>query len=230
MSRAAPLRRSCPPTVAARIEDASTASFCVVQELGPLSFILRPSTDHTAEDRTEERAPSEKIKVGLGALQTCTCSVFAAEGELCVHILWVLLKIFRVPPESEFVYQLALVDREIAEVLIGRKKKVGSWSLILVSIVLTELAVLQKISVGHSPSRGSKISAGPAKANGLEPRSIEENDVCPICQELLLEPQSPLTHCRLGCGNSLHIKCVKVLMDHHTNTLGLDRVKCPVYP
>lgn len=50
----------------------------------------------------------------------------------------------------------------------------------------------------------------------------------PICQESLLSPPSPLTHCKLSCGNSIHVKCMKVLMDHQVGALGMANVKCPL--
>lgn len=59
-------------------------------------------------------------------------------------------------------------------------------------------------------------------------RSITEADTCPICLESLLNSNSPLTHCRLGCGNNIHLKCIKVLMDHQIGSMGFTMVKCPL--
>ena len=39
---------------------------------------------------------------------------------------------------------------------------------------------------------------------------------------------SPLTFCRFSCGNNIHIKCVKILMDHQVKTMGLETIKCPL--
>jgi hypothetical protein len=35
-----------------------------------------------------------------------------------------MMKIFRIPPESELLFQLALVEREIGEVMQSRRQKV----------------------------------------------------------------------------------------------------------
>ncbi|KAJ3321993.1 subunit of the Arp2/3 complex, partial [Blyttiomyces sp. JEL0837] len=78
MSRAAPYRRICPEKVKARINQAVEQQFYVVQELGPMAFILR-------EGETSD-TPAKNIKVGLGSYQTCNCHTFLTENELCVHI------------------------------------------------------------------------------------------------------------------------------------------------
>ncbi|KAJ3189326.1 E3 ubiquitin-protein ligase Zswim2 [Gaertneriomyces sp. JEL0708] len=127
MSRSLPLRRTCPPLIAQRIEEALTLQFYVVQELGPLSFVIKERTDGPSaaiadenDDGVEIRPKSQnsgsKYKVGLGELQSCTCR----DTDICVHILWILLKLFRVPKESEILYQKALVERETTSLLRGR--------------------------------------------------------------------------------------------------------------
>lgn len=78
------------------------------------------------------------------------------------------------------------------------------------------------------PIERDKTPDAVSSSSGLEARPISSTDVCPICQETLLLPVSPLTHCRLSCGNSIHVKCMKVLMDHQIGSLGLKTVKCPV--
>ncbi|VDO87695.1 unnamed protein product [Schistosoma margrebowiei] len=63
-------------------------------------------------------------------------------------------------------------------------------------------------------------------------RQIGENDICPICQDYLFsQVRLPVTFCRKNCGNSLHIRCMKVWTDYQRkqNPLGLmDYVKCPI--
>ena len=44
-------------------------------------------------------------------------------------------------------------------------------------------------------------------------RQLEEDDVCPICQEELLEVRLPVTWCR-ACSNAAHIRCMKVWAEH----------------
>lgn len=49
----------------------------------------------------------------------------------------------------------------------------------------------------------------------VKQRRIGPDDICAICQdELLTEERHPVSYCRNGCGNSLHIRCMRVWADH----------------
>ncbi|TPX67512.1 hypothetical protein SpCBS45565_g03725 [Spizellomyces sp. 'palustris'] len=208
MSRSAPFRRICPEIVQKRIENARELQFFVVQELGPMAFIIKepngppPSPDSVAANRT-----GRKFKVGLGSLQTCTCSSFMKDGELCAHTLWVMLKVFGVPQDSDILYQQSLVEREIAELMRYRNHRRPTLP---------------------PPESSPKISSESFSEDGIPPRPVQENDICPICQEELLSSSSSLTYCKTSCGNHMHVKCVRVLMEHQSKSMGLDTVKCPL--
>ncbi|XP_045916072.1 E3 ubiquitin-protein ligase ZSWIM2 isoform X3 [Micropterus dolomieu] len=55
---------------------------------------------------------------------------------------------------------------------------------------------------------------------------IQAQDVCPICQEELLEKKQPVSYCRFGCGNNVHISCMKVWVDHQRLSDREETVKC----
>ncbi|XP_059183739.1 E3 ubiquitin-protein ligase ZSWIM2 isoform X2 [Centropristis striata] len=57
---------------------------------------------------------------------------------------------------------------------------------------------------------------------------IQAQDVCPICQEELLEKKQPVSYCRFGCGNNVHISCMKVWADHQKLSDREETVKCPL--
>ena len=111
----------------------------------------------------------------------------------------VLLKRFRVLRENPLSFQLGLVEREISEVLRGHLRK-------------------QRFETG--PKAGSPDSKATQKEIGAE-------DVCPICQEELLGKPLPLTFCKFGCGNSVHIKCMKIWAEHQQSN-GETTVRCPL--
>ena len=71
----------------------------------------------------------------------------------------------------------------------------------------------------------AKAAAGPTSAE-VEPRDIDEDDVCPVCQEELLAEDEPLTHCRFGCGGNIHVKCMHDWAKHARST-GETAIKCP---
>lgn len=193
MARRVPWRRVCPDVVASRIDEAIQARIYLLRETGPTGFLLK------------EDGSDRKLKVFLGDQHSCTCQTFMKEKELCVHILWVLLKKFRVPKENPITFQLSLVEREINEVMRGC----------------------------HARSRPGKkkdsekdfiIFDGREK---LKQKDIETEDVCPICQEEFLQQPEPLTFCKYGCGNNVHVKCMKVWAEHQRST-GENIIKCPL--
>ncbi|KAI8913294.1 hypothetical protein EDD86DRAFT_244948 [Gorgonomyces haynaldii] len=149
--------------IEATIEKAQTTPFYIVQELGPMAFIIRDQNDF-------------KFK------------------------MWVMLKVFHVPSDSDILFQPQLVDREIDALLSGRRR------------YIPKPVVKEK---------------EPEKTDEIQAKEIDEEDVCPICQEQLLDPNLPTIHCRFSCGNSIHSKCVGFLMEHQQSMLQ-DTVKCPL--
>ena len=79
----------------------------------------------------------------------------------------------------------------------------------------------QRSETGQSnPNARSRDSKAAQKEIGAE-------DVCPICQEELLGRPLPLTFCKLGCGNSVHVKCMKIWAEHQQSN-GETTVRCPL--
>ena len=82
---------------------ASTTMY-VMQQCGPTSFIVKEDTD------------GKQHHVTVGSLQQCTCHRRAKEpAELCVHILFVMVKVLKVQPENPLVWQLSLVGESLSE-------------------------------------------------------------------------------------------------------------------
>ncbi|KAL2916685.1 E3 ubiquitin-protein ligase Zswim2 [Polyrhizophydium stewartii] len=260
------LRRKCPDKISQRIARAQRSQFFILQECGPMAFVLRESddavtlghkaaphdpqaaaaaeaeraldgiTDSTADNsggaaRTAAPPPStthssvKKVKVALGESQTCSCSKHLSDGDLCVHILWVMLKIFHVDPASEMIYQKSLVEREINEMLRLRRMFQPKVDRPASDRGTSDAGDAEQGQTAAWSAAASASGSGARAA--MSPRPIEAHDVCPICQEELLDPPSPLAHCRFSCGNSIHVKCMKVLMEHENKSLGMDSMKCP---
>lgn len=193
MARRVPWRRTCPDVVVNRIEDASQARIYLLRETGPTGFLLK------------EDGVDRKFKVFLGDQHSCTCQTFMREKELCVHILWILLKKFRIPKENQIIFQLSLVEREINEVMRGCHAR----------------------SNRAQANDSSKNHREPNNREKLKQKDIETEDVCPICQDEFLKQPEPLTYCKYGCGNSVHMKCMKVWAEHQRST-GENIIKCPL--
>lgn len=99
-----PWVHSCPPEAASAIEAAGTTRFLLLARTGPMGFVLQ------AAGGAQRR---RKVKVLLGNPHVCGCG----QHGICVHIAWVLTKCLRMPAGSQLLWQPALVDRELAEVL-----------------------------------------------------------------------------------------------------------------
>ncbi|RDD38628.1 E3 ubiquitin-protein ligase Zswim2 [Trichoplax sp. H2] len=194
MSRRRPWRRLCPDVVDQRINQAMQATIYIVHQTGPTGFVIK------------EDASDRKYKVSLGEEHSCTCRTFEKEKELCIHILWLLIRKFRIPKENPIAFQLSLVEREINEILRGTH-----------------------VYTNTSSSNKDKklVNDTDDKRKTIQQREITKEDVCPICQEELLDTSEPVTYCKYGCGNNTHIKCIKIWAEHQ-KTVGEATIKCPL--
>ncbi|XP_050921969.1 E3 ubiquitin-protein ligase ZSWIM2 isoform X2 [Lates calcarifer] len=124
----------------------------------------------------------------------------------------ILLRKFRIPREHEYSFQHGLVERQILEVLHG-------------------LHQTKAHRMETDPPAASGTPSQPVtgqEAGSVCRKLIQAQDVCPICQEELLEKKLPVSYCRFGCGNNVHISCMKVWTDHQKLSDREEMVKCPL--
>ncbi|XP_037377762.1 E3 ubiquitin-protein ligase ZSWIM2 [Talpa occidentalis] len=152
----------------------------------------------------EEEPENRDFRVFLGNPHVCNCSTFLKGEELCKHICWILLKKFKLPRSHESALQLGLVEGEIDDLLRGIHRL-------------------------QTPQREMKDENVHVEEDGcVKQKEIGSEDICPICQEVLLEKKLPVTFCRFGCGNSVHIKCMKILMNYQDMISTTSMLKCPL--
>lgn len=96
MSREIPWRALCPEIVRCRqLQALYGPTMFLVRRPGPLSLVLQGS------------ANSKPIKVRLSGVQHwCSCKTFTFEKELCVHLCWGLLRLFRILPSNPLSFQV----------------------------------------------------------------------------------------------------------------------------
>ncbi|XP_030065510.1 E3 ubiquitin-protein ligase ZSWIM2 [Microcaecilia unicolor] len=148
----------------------------------------------------------KNFKVFLGDPHSCSCSTFVKEKDLCKHICWILLKKFKLPRDHEYAFQVGLVEREINEVLQG----------------------LHRVQTSRPAVRTNSSKTLEKEEWHIKQKDLDAEDVCPICQEELLKKKLPVTYCRNGCGNNVHIACMKIWADHQTTSEHDSMVKCPL--
>nr|XP_020666288.1 E3 ubiquitin-protein ligase ZSWIM2 isoform X2 [Pogona vitticeps] len=181
-----------------RQEQALGCSLRLVRELGPTAFVLR-------EEGPPPAARAAEHRVFLGNPHKCSCAVFVNEKDLCKHICWLLLKKFKLPRDHEYALQLGLVESEINYMLQG----------------------LQVTSQPRETINSAK-ELQIADDGYIAQKEIDTEDVCPICQDTLLKKMLPVTYCRFGCGNNIHIVCMKIWTDHQKELEKDSLVKCPL--
>ncbi|MGH0117062.1 UNVERIFIED_CONTAM: hypothetical protein FKN15_028174 [Acipenser sinensis] len=104
-------------------------------------------------------------------------------------------------------FQLGLVEREINQLLWG----------------------LHRVQTPRPAANISESKQKTTEDDGcVGQKMIDAEDVCPICQEELLKKKLPVSYCRYGCGNNVHISCMKIWADHQTKSEFDTMVKCPL--
>ncbi|XP_074520915.1 E3 ubiquitin-protein ligase ZSWIM2 isoform X2 [Halichoeres trimaculatus] len=200
MFRKTTWRTTASDAVSLHQDQALNTTIFLLKSFGPTGFLLK------------EEGEAKNFKVCLGNPHTCTCPVFIKEQEPCKHICWLLLRKFRIPQEHEYSFQPGLVERQILEILHGLHQ-----------------TKTHRMQNDPPPTSGTPSQAitGPDPGS-VRRKVIQAQDVCPICQEELLEKKQPVCYCRFGCGNNVHISCMKVWADHQKLSDREETVKCPL--
>lgn len=202
-----PYVSKCPEGTAARLREvlSSGRRLYFVGNNGPTSFVVRETVDEDDDGRT--------FRVLIGSRQYCSCGgVDAEHSVLCVHVLFVMVKVLRVPAENPMVWQLSLVDGELESVLAFR------------------YTMSRREHKRHDYLRRRSGGAGcatiPPQAqqdDGLIPLGCadDSDDVCPVCLDELRG--GLLTYCVKSCGRLCHVRCMLEYARHHNGC-----VKCPL--
>jgi len=187
MARAFPWRRRCPDIVGPLIAQALHGEFYIVSENGPTSFVVKSSATNR-----------QKFKVFIGERQTCSCN----SEDICVHVLFIMLRVFRVPQDNPLVWQKSLVPSEVDQILSGRHRPVP-----LVN------------TVGAS-------GTATGQQRTVQRREVTDEDMCAICYDTMhTHRTATLCYCRFGCGQNFHTKCMAVYNSSNAN--GVD-LRCPM--
>ena len=160
------------------------------------------------------RGESEDIyRVIIGNPHSCSCK---KGNNFCVHILFVLLKVFRIPEDHPYAKKISLTDSEIDVTLIGdfggRPKPV---------VIRKE----KKEKINTKLNSNNNNSNFPEETVERQPMDDENPDICPICQDDMTKDDA-LTWCRKGCGNNIHAKCMKLYAQYKTTTIT--NILCPL--
>ena len=168
------------------IEQIGQQSRFVIDIRGPTKFIVKPI------------GGKERFQVSIGLKQDCSCN----SDDICIHILYVMMKYFGVPDNCDLLWQKSLTEHEIERIIDGRVK--------------IKAPTRQQVPY--------KTKSGKSKVKRL---AITSEDVCPICYDNILEcDKSKISWCRSGCGGNFHRKCIKEWIASRRN-YG-EEASCPI--
>lgn len=206
-TRALPFRSK--PTAAyeaSRAELQRTTLFLVARN-GPSVFSIK---DASISPHGENGSSSSGVsyKVVIGNPHSCTCG-YNSNNELCIHQLFCLLKVLRVPDTHPLSYQLALTDTETDQVLNGILASSGT----------------RNRQRGSSSRRNTNVIVAPGDLVARQEVDDNEEHICPICQDDV-SPSQALTWCRKGCGNNIHANCMQTFAQYKIS--NREPVVCPL--
>lgn len=136
-------------------------------------------------------------EVTISKVPHCSCPD-AAKGNLCKHLLFVMLKVVGLPARHQLVYQSAYLTEELEEI-----NKLMQTRLQRLGRDVVANAEVQKV---HADLKnGIKAEDDTAVAR----KDVNEAD-CPICFDNLGSNTSLLTFCKGTCGTNFHKECIKL--------------------
>lgn len=169
---------------------------------GPRSFLV-------AADQ-----PDHRFKVVVGP-QTCTCG----KGPLCVHLLFVMLRVLKVRDSDPRLFSKTLKNYEVDELL----RAYSAWRR------RSSLQSEGGSSDLRSPDGPQPDLPGDPNPGGAEEASQDteedEKSTCPICLLEMFEGES-LVSCERGCHNRLHHHCIAIWAQECSR--NGDSVLCPL--
>eukprot|EP00900_Chrysochromulina_parva_P027942 jgi/Chrpa1/9782/Chrysochromulina_OHIO_Genome00020075-RA len=186
----------------ARMEQARQGGFFVVQTPGPTSFVLKSDQE------------SKKLKVNIGSVHSCSCG---AREQPCVHVAFVLLRVFRLEPTDQRCWQASLTDSELEALVDSRARA----------------AAMRRLEARQWAAAPPQSDSECDECDPLDVprRPIDDTadpDPCPICYEDIGpedDEAGELDWCRRSCGKSLHRRCFARWAEHQT-AIG-QKLSCP---
>jgi hypothetical protein len=117
-----------------------------------------------------------------------------------VHIMFVMLKIFRVPSTHEMLSHTKLSEYDLSQLISDRFSQQERR---------LQSSAQRNARIKPKPNSSNQDSANSSASASVQAKPLEEGDCCPICQEELSMSEN-LTFCRVGCGNYIHAACMEV--------------------
>jgi hypothetical protein len=142
--------------------------------------------------------------VVVNELPSCTCPDFG-KGNLCKHILFVFLKVLRVPSNSSVIYQKGLLKSELREIFSRAPRDPTQMRTVMAST---------EVQKKYMEVTGQKVEIETAPS--VEKKPVDGED-CPICYEEMSSKDATVW-CEVACGKSMHKQCFQTWADTKKRT------------
>ena len=142
--------------------------------------------------------------VTIGSIVSCTCP---DPYHHCKHILFVKIKVLKIPQESYLVYQNAFVPNELVEIF----RHAAENNELDASVIASE-----RVRQVYSSTMGLDVVEKIESEKRNIRKSFEGED-CPICYEEMTIAQDDsklLSWCEHSCGKNYHKECIDCLKKH----------------
>ena len=182
------------------MEETVELKLYLVQEKGPLSLSFKD------ED-------GKKFDINIGNNISCSCG--GGKFEHCIHTLFALNKVYKIPFNNPLILQLNFTDQELNKLMDRKnnsKKKKNNFN------------NNSNLNNNNNKDNNNKKSKKKSKKNSIQ-MSLIDDCVCPICQEDLYTHEG-IYFCSNSCGHNFHIKCLKVFIKHKKDNNETE--KCPM--
>uniref|UniRef100_A0A2C9K5L3 Mitogen-activated protein kinase kinase kinase 1 n=1 Tax=Biomphalaria glabrata TaxID=6526 RepID=A0A2C9K5L3_BIOGL len=189
-----------------RIERVQRARLYLLQQTGPNSFLIGGDS------------PDHKYRVIIGP-QTCSCG----RGPHCVHVLFVMLRVFQVVENDTLLWNKTLKNYEVENLFRSFHDKLSSRITKRRTSQRRKEIIKQEEGEEERTVDTQDVSRLPSESDAGSVR--EEEEICPICLLEMLEGES-LICCDNGCHNRLHHHCIAIWFEECRRQN--DPLNCPL--
>ena len=130
--------------------------------------------------------------VQIGKIPSCNCPD-CTRGHLCKHILFVFLRVLRVPSHSPIIYQKALLQSELKEIFAKTSEATNA------------VKVREEVAAAYKKAFSGENTSGEVTQG--ESMTADVDNECPICFEGVVGTKEALERCST-CRKAIHKECL----------------------
>ena len=145
---------------------------------------------------------------------------------LCCHLLFVLLKVLKIPKDNPLAWQFSFVDSEISQVLSFGTSKQNENDRASASASGASFEYLKRGKYSENVKDANHPSTGMSTlCKKVDRKDLADESTCTICQEEMTHVEQ-LCFCEYQCGTQYHIKCFRMYASFKRS--NKNPITCPI--